>query len=254
MRLKDKVAVITGAGSGMGRQMAILFSAEGAKIVGADWHEEALDEVVAEVGASGGEMKGVQGNVALRKDCERIIAVAADTYGRIDVLCNNAGVMDLNQGVAELEDETWDRVMGINLYGPMCLTRAALPVMIAGGGGSIVNTGSVAGQGGAAAGAAYTISKHGLRGLTKNTSYIYSRDGIRCNLIAVGAVETNIMQSVDTSKMDPKGSERCQQWYAMIPAQLKPMDVAQVALFLACDESKGVNGAVLATDAGWTAA
>ena len=254
MKLDDKVAVITGAASGMGREMAKLFAIEGAKIVAADWHEEALSAVVAEVAAAGGQITGIRGNVSVRADCEAIIARAVEAYGSVDVLCNNAGVMDLNQGAAEVEDDMWERVMGINLYGPLCLTRAAIPVMIKHGGGSIVNTGSVAGLGGAAAGVAYTVSKHGLIGLTRSTSYMYGPEGIRCNLIAVGAVETNIMQSIDVSKMDPKGSQRLQKWYAMIPLALKPIDIARVALFLASDEAKGVDGAVLRTDAGWTVA
>jgi NAD(P)-dependent dehydrogenase (short-subunit alcohol dehydrogenase family) len=254
MRLTNKVAVITGAASGMGREMARLFAAEGAKIVAADWNQPALDAAVAEVGAAGGAITGVRGDVSVREDCEAIIARAVESYGTIDVLCNNAGVMDLNQGVAEVDDAMWDRVMGINLYGPMCLTRATVPVMIAHGGGSIVNTGSVAGLGGAAAGVAYTVSKHALIGLTRSTSYIYGPEGIRCNLIAVGAVETNIMQSVDMTKMDPKGSARLQKWYSMIPLQLKPIDIARVALFLASDDAKGVDGAILRTDAGWTVA
>jgi NAD(P)-dependent dehydrogenase (short-subunit alcohol dehydrogenase family) len=254
MRLKDKVAVVTGAGSGMGREMAKLFSAEGARIIAADWNQPALDGVVAEVVAAGGAITGVRGNVSIREDCEAIIARAVEAYGTIDVLCNNAGVMDLNQGVAEVDDEMWNRVMGINLYGPMCLTRAAVPIMIEHGGGSIVNTGSVAGLGGAAAGVAYTVSKHALIGLTRSTSYMYGPEGIRCNLIAVGAVETNIMQSVDVSKMDPKGSQRLQKWYSMIPLALHPVDIARVALFLASDDAKGVDGAILRTDAGWTVA
>ena len=151
--------------------------------------------------------------------------------------------------VAEVEDDKWNCVMGINLYGPMCLTRAAVPIMIKRGGGSIVNTSSVAGLGGAAAGVAYTVSKHALIGLTRSTSYMYGPEGIRCNLGAVGAVG-----AVGGSKMDPKGSERLQKWYSMIPLALHPVDIARVALFLASDDAKGVDGAILRTDAGWTVA
>ncbi len=254
MRLEGKVAVITGAGSGMGRAMANLFAAEGAKVVAAEWNDATLAEVVAEVKAAGGEITGVQGNVAVEADCARIIDTAAQVYGRLDVLCNNAGVMDVNQGVAELTDEMWERVLGINLYGPMYLSRKAVPLMIGQGGGSIVNTASVAALGGGAAGAAYTVSKHGLVGLTKNTAFVYTQEGVRCNAIAAGAVETNIMQSVDATKMDPKGSARFNTFYAAIPGQLKPSDIAQLALFLASDESKMINGAIIPADAGWSAA
>ena len=254
MRLEGKVAVITGAGSGMGRAMANLFAAEGARVVAAEWNADTLAEVVAEVQSAGGDIVGIKGNVAVQADCEAIIGKAVEAYGKLDVLCNNAGVMDLNQGAAELPNEMWERVLGINLNGPMYLTRAAIPVMKANGGGSIVNTASVAGLGGGAAGLAYTVSKHGLVGMTRNTAFRYAQEGVRCNAIAAGAVETNIMQSVDPTKMDPAASARCQTWYAAIPGQLKAIDIANLALFLASDESKMVNGAIIPADAGWTAA
>ena len=254
MRLQGKVVVITGAGSGMGRAMANLFANEGAKIVAAEWNADTLKEVVDEVTAAGGTIVGVQGNVAKEADCGTIIDKAVDTYGRLDVLCNNAGVMDTNQGVGEVTNEMWERVIGINVNGPMFLSRKAVPIMVAQGGGSIVNTASLAGLGGGAAGVAYTTSKHALIGLTRNTAFVYTQDGVRCNAIAAGAVETNIMQSVDPTKMDPKASARFQTWYAAIPGQLKAMDVAQLALFLASDESKMINGAIIPADAGWSAA
>jgi NAD(P)-dependent dehydrogenase (short-subunit alcohol dehydrogenase family) len=254
MRLAGKVVVVTGAGSGMGRAMAGLFAAEGASVVAAEWNAEALKEVVAEVTAAGGVISGVEGNVALESDCNRIIESAVATYGRLDVLCNNAGVMDTNQAVAELTNEMWERVIGINLNGPMFLSRKAVPIMIAQGGGSIVNTASLAGLGGGAAGVAYTCSKHAVIGLTRNTAFVYGPDGVRCNAIAAGAVETNIMASIDPTKMDPKASARYGTWYAAIPGQLKAMDIAQLALFLASDESKMINGAIIPADAGWSAA
>lgn len=254
MRLSGKVAVITGAGSGMGRAMAALFASEGASVVAAEWHAEALKQVVDEVTAAGGVISGVEGNVALEADCDRIIDSAIETYGRLDVLCNNAGVMDTNQAVGELTNEMWERVLGINLNGPVFLSRRAVPIMLAQGGGSIVNTASMAGLGGGAAGVAYTVSKHGVIGLTRNTAFVYGPEGVRCNAIAAGAVETNIMASVDPTKMDPKASARYGTWYAAIPGQLRPIDIAQLALFLASDESKMINGAIIPADAGWSAA
>jgi NAD(P)-dependent dehydrogenase (short-subunit alcohol dehydrogenase family) len=254
MRLEGKVVVITGAGSGMGRAMANLFAAEGAKVVAADWHAGSLDEVVAEVVATGGVITGVQGNVAVKEDCERLIDAAVAAYGGVDVLCNNAGVMDQMQGVAELDDTVYERVMSINVNGPMFLSRKVIPIMIARGGGSIVNTASAAAIGGGAAGAAYTISKHGLVGLTRSTAYRYALDGIRCNAMACGGVETNIMQSVDLTKMDGAGAARYGAYQALIPAMLKPIEIARLALFLASDEAKHVNGAIIPIDAGWTAA
>ena len=254
MRLEGKVAVVTGAGSGMGRAMAALFAAEGASVVAAEWNAETLAGVVDEVKSSGGTITGVEGNVASEADCDKIIDCAIETYGRLDVLCNNAGVMDTNQAVGELTNQMWERVLGINLNGPMFLSRRAVPIMLAQGSGSIVNTSSLAGLGGGAAGAAYTVSKHGLIGLTRNTAFVYGPEGVRCNAIAAGAVETNIMASIDPTKMDPKGSARYGTWYAAIPGQLKPDDIAQLALFLASDESKMINGAIIPADAGWSAA
>lgn len=254
MRLEGKVAVITGAGSGMGREMAIRFAAEGASVVAAEWHADTLAAVVREVTDQGGRIVGAEGNVAEEADCASIIDAAMNAYGRLDVLCNNAGVMDTNQGVGELENSMWERVLGINLYGPMYLSRLAVRIMVAQGGGSIVNVASVAALGGGAAGAAYTTSKHALIGLTRSTAFVYAKEGVRCNAIAAGAVATNIMQSIDPSKMDSKATERFQTWYAAIPATLAPLDIANLALFLASDESKLINGAIIPADGGWSAA
>jgi NAD(P)-dependent dehydrogenase (short-subunit alcohol dehydrogenase family) len=254
MRLKGKVAVVTGAGSGIGRAIATLFAAEGARVVAADWNGTTLAEVVAAIESAGGLATGVQGDVSVQEQAEAIIDAAASTYNRLDILCNNAGVLDTNQGAAEMPNEMWERVLGINLNGPMYLTRRAIPEMRDSGGGSIINIASVAGVGGGAAGLAYTVSKHGLVGMTKQTAWRYAQEGIRCNAIAAGAVATNIMQSVDPTKMDPAGTARCQAYYAAIPGQLQPGDIASLALFLAGDESSRINGALVAADAGWLSA
>lgn len=254
MRLEGKVAVITGAGSGMGRAMANLFAAEGAKIVAAEWNEATLAEVVGEVKAAGGEIVGVQGNIAKDDDCGRIIDAAISSFGRLDVLCNNAGVMDVFAGVASVTDEVLERVFGVNIYGATYLSRRAVPIMIEQGGGSIVNTASVAGLMGGAAGVAYTMSKHALLGLTKSTAWQYGLKGVRCNAIAPGGVETNIMTSVDPSKIDAEGAARCQFAAQIIPGMLQAKDIADLALFLASDESKMINGAIIPADAGWAAA
>jgi NAD(P)-dependent dehydrogenase (short-subunit alcohol dehydrogenase family) len=254
VRLEGKIAVITGAASGMGRAMANLFTAEGAKVVAADWHKEALDDAVAEVRAAGGEITGVQGNVAKKEDCERLIDTAVATYGGLDILCNNAGVMDQFQGVGELADDVYERVMSINVNGPVYLTRKAVPIMIARGGGSVVMTASAAGIGGGAAGAAYTISKHAVIGLARSTAYRYALEGIRCNAMACGGVETNIVQSMDMATLDQAGAARYGAYQALIPATLKAVEIANLALFLASDEAMHVNGAVIPIDGGWTVA
>lgn len=253
-RLEGKVAIITGAGSGMGLAMATLFAKEGAKVVAGEWNDKTLAQVVADVQAAGGEITGLRVNVANQAEAESLVDKAVGAYGRLDILCNNAGVMDLMAGVAEVTDEIWQRVLSINLNGPMYLSRRAIPIMLKQGGGSIVNTASVAGIGGGAAGLAYTVSKHALVGLTRNTAWMYGPKGIRCNALACGGVETNIMASVDLTKMDPAGSKRAGLYASIMPATLKPIDIANLALFLASDESRNINGAIIPADAGWSAA
>jgi NAD(P)-dependent dehydrogenase (short-subunit alcohol dehydrogenase family) len=233
--------------------MANLFAAEGAKVVAAEWNEATLAEVVAEVKAAGGEITGVQGDVSKLDDCNRIIETATGTYGKLDVLCNNAGIMDNFAGIAKFSDDLMAKVFAVNVYGPAYLSRLAVPLMIAQGGGSIVNTASVAGIEGGAAGAVYTMSKHAVIGLTKNTAWYYTKQGVRCNAIAAGGVETNIMASVDPSKIDGEGAQQAGIYGGIIPAMLKARDIADLALFLASDESKMINGAIIPADAGWTA-
>lgn len=254
MRLEGKVAVITGAGSGMGRAMANLFAAEGARVVAAEWNQSTLDEVVAEVTAAGGTITGVQGDVSKPEDCSRIIETAVGTYGGIDVLCNNAGVMDNFAGAASFSDELLQRVFGVNVNGPLYLTREALKHMLPKGAGSIINTASAAGEHGGAAGVVYTMAKHAVVGLTRNTAWYYAKSGVRCNSIIAGGVETNIMTSVDPAKIDPMGAQQAGVYGGIIPAMLKATDIANLALFLASDESKMINGANVPADAGWSAA
>ncbi len=206
MRLQRKTAVIAGAGSGIGRAMATLFAAEGASIVAADWNGQRLDEVIAAIQASGGTIVGAPGNIADLATAEGLIDLAISKYGRLDILCNNAGVMDYMQGVGELSDDIWRRVLSINLDGPMFATRRAIRHMVAQGSGSIINTASTAGISGAAAGAAYTASKQGLVGLTRNTAWMYAKKGLRCNAICPGGTATNIGDTMTTDRMDPEGS------------------------------------------------
>ena len=254
MRLQDKVVVITGAGAGMGRAMAHRFAQEGAKLVVGEIDQARLDEVVAEVQAAGGTITGIRGNVAVKEEAEKLVQTAIDTYGKLDVLVNNAGVMDNFEGVANFSDAQYQRVFGVNVYGPMVLSGAAVRYMKDHGGGSIVNVASAAGVGGASAGAIYTASKHAVIGLTRNTAFTYAPNGIRCNAIVAGAVNTSIGTSMDPSKFDQEAFGRYSKYHAITPGQLQPEDIANLALFLASDESKMINGALVAADAGWSAA
>jgi len=255
MRLKDKVAIVTGAGSGMGKATARLFAREGALVVGSDIDAGRLEAVTAEVTAAGGRMIGVAGDVSQRQDAEALVQRAIDEFGRLDVLVNNAGIMDLMEGVASFDDDTYARVMGVNVYGPFVTSRAAVRHMKErGGGGVIVNVASVAGVTGAAAGAVYTASKHALVGLSRNTAYTYAPFGIRCNVLIVGGVETAIMAGADPTKFDQEALAQYGKWHAVNPRTLQPEEVAALSLFLASDEASGINGAEVAVDGGWTAA
>jgi NAD(P)-dependent dehydrogenase (short-subunit alcohol dehydrogenase family) len=254
MRLQGKTAVITGAGSGMGRAMALLFGKEGARIVAADWHQDTLDAVVGELRRAKTAVTGVKANVAVQAEAEAMVEKAIEAYGRLDILVNNAGVVDLFQPVGEVDNETWRRVLSVNLDGPMFAMRRAVPAMLKNGGGAILNIASVAGISGAAAGAAYTTSKHALIGLTLNTAWMYAKRGIRCNAIAAGGVATNIMQSVDQTKLDQAALEVLTPYHKMMPQQLEAIDIANLALFLVSDEARYINGAIVPADAGWLAA
>jgi len=252
MRLKDKVAVVTGAASGMGLAIAQLFVAEGAKVVAADWHADSL--AAALNGLSEEHIVGITTDVANQSQCEAMVDRAVHEFGRIDILVNNAGVMDLFSSVADVDNATWRRVLGVNLDGPMFAMRHAVPLMLKQRNGAIVNIASVAAMGGGSAGAAYTASKHGLIGLTQSTAFQYAKLGLRCNAIAAGGVNTNIMSSIDATKIDQAALGRLGPYHAANPGMLDPIDIANVTLFLASDEARYVNGVVMPVDMGWRAA
>jgi NAD(P)-dependent dehydrogenase (short-subunit alcohol dehydrogenase family) len=253
-RLQGKIAVITGAASGMGLAMATRFAAEGASIISGDWNGERLDHAVAHIRDSGGTIVGVQGNIGERDAADYLVDLAVSMHGRVDVLVNNAGVMDYMQGVGELSEDVWRRVLAINLEGPLFTMRKAVPLMVSQGGGSIINIASTAAIEGGAAGAAYTASKHALIGLTRNTAWMYAKQGVRCNAICPGATRTNIAETMPQDRLDPAGAARAGSYAALIPAVLEPGDIAALALFLASDESRYINGAIIPADGGWTAA
>lgn len=251
MRLEGKVAIITGAASGMGLAMAKQFTAEGASVLAADWHEERLNEAVKSITEDGGRITGIQGNIADQATAEALVDQVVETYGKLDILVNNAGVMDYMAGVGELTDDVWKRVIGVDLEGPMFTSRKAVQHMLENGGGSIINVASTAGIHGGSGGAAYTVAKHGLVGLTRNTAWMYAKRGIRCNAICPGATMTNITESM--TGVDPVGAGRTKEFTSLAPAYLQPDDIASLALFLASDESRNVNGAIIPADAGWAA-
>lgn len=252
-KLQNKVAIVTGAGSGLGKAISILFASEGCKVVASDINQENLNILEKEIKSSGGIITTTLANIANAEDIENMFQTTLNTYGNLDILVNNAGVMDNFNPVGDVDDATWERVMNINLTGPFKAMRHAIKIMLKNGKGSIINISSVGGLQGARAGAAYTASKHALIGLTKNTGYMYAKTGIRCNAIAPGAMNTNIGSSIDMQHLSPLVNERIMPGMALMSRSSEPMEVANVALFLASDDASFVNGTVVTADGGWTA-
>lgn len=250
-RLKDKVAVVTGAGGGMGRAIAMLFAAEGAKVVVADISAEAAAAVTQEITAAGGTAKAVTANVAKEEDVQSMVDTAVQTFGTLDILVNNAGIMDNFVPAGALTDELWERVFAVNSTGPMRGIRKALPIFVEKKAGVIVNIASAGGLLGSRAGAAYTASKHAVVGLTKNVGFQYAKLGVRCNAIAPGAVNTGIGKTIYNP--DQFGMERAMAGISLNPKVGEPEDIARIALFLASEDSSFINGTVITADAGWTA-
>lgn len=249
MRLQGKTAIITGAGSGMGRAMAELFAAEGANVVVSDVVEDRVRTVVQGIENAGGRVTGVVTDVSKAADVNRMIDEALSRFGTVDILINNAGIMDRMMPADEVEDELWERVLAVNLTGPFLACRRILPHMVERGKGVIINVASIGGLEGGRAGAAYTASKHGVVGLTKNIAWTYLEKGIRAVAICPGAVETAIGVGGVPSQA---GLARAQKGMVTMPRPGKPEEIAKVALFLASDEASYTNGAVVTVDGGWT--
>lgn len=251
MKLSGKVAIVTGAASGMGKAIAELFAAEGAKVIVSDLRQEQASQVVETIEQQGGTALAVQANVASEEDVQQLFEAAVSAYGTVDILINNAGIMDNFVPAADLTDELWEKVFAVNTTGPMRTTRKALSIFVPKQSGVIVNIASAGGLFGSRSGAAYTASKHAVIGFTKNVGYQYASLGIRCNAIAPGGVNTNISASMTAP--NPFGAEKAMAGMGLNPRLGEPEEIAKVALFLASEDSSFVNGTTITADAGWTA-
>ena len=217
----------------------------------AAWMPDAVPTVMALAGAieaAGGEALALDTDVADEAAVAAMAVAALERFGRVDVLINNAGILDAYEPAAETSTATWDRVLGVNLRAQFLTARALLPQMVERGDGAIVNVASTAGLNGGNGGAAYTTSKHGVIGFTRQLCFDYARKGIRCNVICPGAVETGmtkeIFASPDAAVMEAVESAPIGRW-------AQPEELANAALFLASDEASFVNGAVYVVDGGF---
>lgn len=251
-RLDGKVALITGAGSGMGRTAAELFAREGARVVVGDVVDDAGNGTVDAIRAASGDATFVRSDVSRWSDCEAMVRAATDTYGALHILYNNAGVFPADDGgVLDTPEDTWQRVMDVNLKGVWLGCKAGIPAMVASGGGSIVNVASfVALMGAATAQIAYTASKGGVLSMTREIAVEYARQGIRANALCPGPIETPLLSELLS---DP--ARRARRLVHIPMGRLgRAEELAKAALFLASDDASYMTGAALVVDGGITAA
>ena len=248
--LASKVAIITGAGSGIGKAIAELFAAEGASVVLADVHQQNIEAVAAEITSKGGIATCFDIDVSKEKDVILLMKYVLKTYEGLDILVNDAGVMDSFTPVGDVSNDLWEKVIGVNLNGPFYTCRGAVKIFLKKESGNIINIASIGGLFGGRAGAAYTASKHGVIGLTKSIGYQYALKGIRCNAIAPGGVNTNIAYGMEPH---PFGFERMDAGTGNMPRSADPAEIAELALFLASEKSSFINGDIVTADGGWTA-
>ena len=251
MRLQDKVVIITGAGGGMGRTAALMFAGQGARVVVAEFGEAAGVETVRQVEASGGRATFVKVDVSDETEARAMVDHAVATYGRLDVLYNNAGIMpEADHSVTDTDVAVWDQVMAVNVRGVYLGCKFAIPQMIAGGGGSIINIASfVALVGCSVPQDAYTASKGALLALTRSLAVQFGPNGIRTNAICPGPVETPMLMDWLVKDEEAKRIRLARNPTGRFG---KPEEIVNMAIYLASDESRWTNGAQLVVDGGIT--
>ena len=250
-RVNGRIALVTGASSGIGRATALAFAREGAKVVAADVTVAGGEETVRLIQAAGGEAIFVKTDVSKAAEVEALIKKVVQTYGRLDCAFNNAGIEgQMGKRTADSSEENWNRVIDINLKGVWLCLKYEIPQMLKQGGGAIVNTASVAGLVGAAGGSAYVASKHGVNGLTKTAALECAKQGIRVNSVCPGGIRTPMLERIMSS--NPQMSEMVA---AMEPVGRlgKPEEIAEAVVWLCSDAASFVTGLPMAVDGGMTA-
>jgi NAD(P)-dependent dehydrogenase (short-subunit alcohol dehydrogenase family) len=252
MRLKGKVAFITGAGMGQGREGALLFAKEGARVVVADVNGKAAADTAKTIARRGGQALAVEGDVGVEADVERMIAAGVKRFRALHVLYNNAGVLwkDRDKSVLETKEADWDRVQAVNLKGPFFVAKHGIPHLLRAGGGSVINVGSVSALAGfTVAQDSYTSAKGALISLTRSLAIQFARQNVRCNIIHPGIIATPMQAPYIKDPAKRRSFEEA------IPLGriAHPREIASVALFLASDDSSYVTGAEIVADGGFTA-
>lgn len=252
MRLEGKVAVITGAASGIGRETSLLFAAEGASIVAVDINDSEGEKTTSLIEANGGEAIYIHADVSVASDCEAMIQAAEQRFGRLDVLFNNAGIMhSADDDAVATEESVWDLTMAINLKGVFLGCKYGIPALRRSGGGSIINTASfVALVGAATPQLAYTASKGGVLAMTRELAVVHAREGIRVNALCPGPLRTELLMSFLNT------DEKKQRRLVHVPMGRfgEAKEMAKAALFLASDDSSYATGTEFVVDGGITAA
>lgn len=248
--LAGKVAVVTGASSGIGREIARAYAREGARVVGVARREERLAALSEESASYAGEIAGFVADLSDREQTKQAIAFAQELYGPVDILVNNAGQIGSYSAVGRLDEDNWDYLVELNLNAPIFATKAVIEDMVANGGGAIINIASVGGIAGYF-GVDYHTTKAALIAMTRQVAFSYSGKNIRCNAILPGGVQTEIGTSM--RNVDQECLEKCNTQGAKYITQAQPEEIAALALFLASDAAKNINGDEIKSDGGWTA-
>jgi NAD(P)-dependent dehydrogenase (short-subunit alcohol dehydrogenase family) len=253
-RVEGKVAIVTGGASGIGRMTCLVLAKEGAKVAVVDIDDAAGKKVVSEIEGSGGTAQFWHMDVTSAKEVEKTFADIYKAFGKINILVNDAGINGVPVPVHEVKEEDWDRVININLKGPFHCTKFAVPYMLKGGGGSVVNLSSFAGIVGMGGDTPYHASKGGLRLMTKTDAITYAKDNIRFNSVHPGAIRTPLLDGFIKGNAGDNVEEFIKGMASMFPLGFgDPIDIANGILYLASDESKYVTGSELVIDGGYTA-
>lgn len=249
MRLQDKVAIITGSGSGIGRATALLFGREGARVMSVDLIGDTAEATAGEIRDGGGQADSLQADVSVAADVERMINTTVERFGRLDVLVNNAGI-EVSMPIVQVPEEMWDRLIDVNLKGVFLGCKYAIPQMLKQGGGAIINTASIAGLRGFATLGTYSASKGGVVLLTKTLAVEYAPFNIRINCVCPGMIRTPMLERGLTAVPNPEEARELIRQVHPMGRIGEPEEVARGILFLASDEASFITGVPLPIDGG----